>query len=142
MPNLRQRDRGRGHDSLGDECRMDTNRSPPAPDSGCDIAAYKEGHNGVSGPVSDALRIDHCPSQLDRCEDTASSAGKLEDLSAGLDVFHKATLDMFQEPIVRALPNVLVEYFNFDRPIVSGLVHSLPELSQFDDTIAHHGAAH
>jgi hypothetical protein len=66
--------------------------------------------------------------QLDRFKDVVSSVRKLDDLSAGLDVFHKATLDMFQEPIVRALPNVLVENLNLDRPIVSGIVHSLPQL--------------
>ena len=87
-------------------------------------------------------RIDDYRPQLDRCEDVVASVRKLADLCAGLDVFHKATLDTFQEPIVRALPNVFVEYLNFDWPVVSGTVHSLPELPQLDDTVAHHGAAH
>ena len=91
-----------------------------------------------SGPISAFLRMP----KLGKC--TAADFLGLEARRSlpWLDIFLEAMLDPFHEPIVCALPDVLVEYLDLDRSVVSRFVHSLPQLSQFDDTFSHHAAAH
>lgn len=62
--------------------------------------------------------------------------------SKPLHMFKKPLLNKFEQTVVPLPPNRLVEYFNFDRPAVTGGIHSLPQLAQLDDAIAHHRAAH
>jgi hypothetical protein len=40
-------------------------------------------------------------------------------------VFDKALPNALQQPVIRALPYLVVEYFNFDWPAVAGGVYGL-----------------
>jgi len=57
-------------------------------------------------------------------------------------MFDEALLDEFHQSIVRALPDIVVEDFNFDGTVVAGGFDGQAEAAEFDDAVAHHRAAH
>ena len=57
-------------------------------------------------------------------------------------MFDEALLDESQEGIVGVGPDLVVEDFDFDGAGVAGGVDGVAEAAEFDDAVAHHGAAH
>jgi hypothetical protein len=52
-----------------------------------------------------------------------------------INVFDEAPLDEFQQCVIRTLPNLIVEYLDFNRPGIAGGVYGLPQLAQLDNTL-------
>src|ERR1017187_3112022 len=59
-----------------------------------------------------------------------------------LDVFEEAALDEWQQSVIRILPDLVVEDFDFDGAGVAGGIDGVAEAAQLNDAVAHHDAAH
>ena len=57
-------------------------------------------------------------------------------------MFDEALLDKREKSVIGGLPYLFVEYLNFDGAVVAGGIYGLPQFSQLDDAVTHHGAAH